>query len=66
MSKWIVELEPGVWIGRVRGMNQPVQEKGLSRPYSRKQDAEVGITWMYKKGYPVSHARIVEVEEVEG
>jgi hypothetical protein len=50
MSKWIVELEPGVWIGRVRGMNQPVQEKGLSRPYSRKQDAEVGITWMYKKG----------------
>jgi hypothetical protein len=67
--RYIVELEKGVWISQ--GLGRTLIEDN-AREYKRKSDAKGALTCVRKmyrnwaRIMPFPHARIVEVEEVEG
>ena len=60
MGRYIVELEPGVWLARGQGDPCRTVVKESARRYGRWQDARVGLRWA-EKYRPFKNAQIIEV-----
>jgi hypothetical protein len=60
--RYIVELEPGVWIAPWTGDPGRTLVEKNARKYSRRQDAKGALT-QARKFRPFPHARIVEVDD---
>lgn len=60
MRRFIVELEPGVWLAQGKGYLSRTLKKENARSYSRWQDAKTGLTWA-QKYRPFEGAQIIEI-----
>lgn len=63
--RYIVELEPGVWLAPWSGDPGRTLVKKEARRFKSRGEATQWMGWA-KTFRPFPHARVVEVEEVEG
>jgi len=61
MKRYIIELEPGVWLARGQGDPCRTLVRAKARKYGRWQDAKTGLTWACKYR-PFKNAQILEVK----